>query len=173
MINREIVEEKLLQIIYPSFTKSIIEFGFVKDILIDSKKITIKLDIPSADLKIKKQLIEEIKKRVSPKNEILVAVEITQPKPPKETSSQGKNVLPNIQNFVMVSSGKGGVGKSTTTVNLAIALAQQGKRVGLLDADVYGPNIPRMMGIEGQQPIFLGQNIKPIIAHNIQVMSIG
>jgi len=84
-----------------------------------------------------------------------------------------KNILPNIKHFVMVSSGKGGVGKSTTTVNLAIALAQQGQRVGLLDADVYGPNIPRMMGIQDQQPVFLGTKIKPIIAHDVQVMSIG
>jgi ATP-binding protein involved in chromosome partitioning len=73
----------------------------------------------------------------------------------------------------MVSSGKGGVGKSITTVNLAIALAKQGKRVGLLDADVYGPNIPRMMGIEDKEPIFLGNKIKPIVAHDVQVMSIG
>jgi len=100
-------------------------------------------------------------------------ITIIKPKLPRETSSHGKNVLPNIQNFVMVSSGKGGVGKSTTTVNLAIALAQQGKRVGLLDADIYEPNIPRMMGIEGQEPIFLGKTIKPILAHNLKVMSIG
>jgi len=73
----------------------------------------------------------------------------------------------------MVSSGKGGVGKTTTTVNIAIALAQQGKKVGLLDTDIYGPNIPRMMGIEGVQPVFLGKNIKPIMAHGIEVMSIG
>ncbi len=173
MINKEIVQERLSQVIYPSFTKNIVEFGFLKEISMDEQKITIKLDIPSADPQIKIQLIDEIKKRVAPKEDIAIEVEVTQPKPPKVTSSNGKNVLPNIQNFVMVSSGKGGVGKSTTTVNLAIALAQQGKRVGVLDADVYGPNIPRMMGIDGVQPIFLGQNIKPIIAHNIQVMSIG
>ena len=173
IINREIVKERLSQVIYPNFKKDIVEFGFVKEILVNNQKVIIKLDIPSADLKIKAQLEEEIRKRVAPKEDMVIEIEITQPKAPKITSSQGKNVLPNIQNFVMVSSGKGGVGKSTTTVNLAIALAQQGKRVGLLDADVYGPNIPRMMGIEGVQPIFLGQNIKPIIAHNIQVMSIG
>ncbi len=87
--------------------------------------------------------------------------------------SSSKNVLPNVKNFIMVSSGKGGVGKSTTTVNLAIALSRQGKKVGLLDTDVYGPNIPRMMGIADQEPIFLGDKIKPILAHGIQVMSIG
>ena len=84
-----------------------------------------------------------------------------------------RNVLPEIKNFVMVSSGKGGVGKSTTTVNLAISLAQMGKKVGLLDADVYGPNIPRMMGIQNEEPIFLGTRIKPILAHGVKVMSIG
>ena len=173
MINKKIVQERLSKVIYPNFKKNIIEFGFVKDILIVDNRIIIKIDIPSADQKIKSQLEEEIKKRVSPKDDIIVNVQITQPKVPKITSSQGKNVLPNIQNFIMVSSGKGGVGKSTTTVNIAIALARQGKRVGLLDADVYGPNIPRMMGIDGVQPIFLGKNIKPIIAHDIQIMSIG
>jgi len=65
------------------------------------------------------------------------------------------------------------VGKTTTTVNLALALAQQGKRVGLLDSDIYGPNVPRMMGIEGVQPVFLGNRIKPIVAHGVKVMSMG
>ena len=173
MTKKTEVQEQLAQIIYPGFTKNIVEFGFVKEITIDEGKITIRVDIPSANTNIEAQLREEIKRRVAPQEEMVVDIYITQPKVPKETSSHGKNVLPNIANFVMVSSGKGGVGKSTTTVNLAIALAQQGKRVGLLDADVYGPNIPRMMGIEGVQPVFLGQNIKPIMAHNIQVMSIG
>jgi len=173
MLSHETIKKRLSEVIYPSFQKNIVEFGFLQEILINKDEIVIKIDIPSADLNIKAQLEDEIKKRISPKEDIDIKIEITQPKAPKETSSQGKNVLPNIQNFIMVSSGKGGVGKSTTTVNLAIALAQQGKRVGLLDADVYGPNIPRMMGIEGVQPIFLGKNIKPIIAYNIQVMSIG
>jgi ATP-binding protein involved in chromosome partitioning len=173
MIAKEEVADLLAQVIYPGFTKSIVDFNFLKDFSIEEGKITIKLDIPSASPKIKEQLIEEIKQRFLPKTDLEIEIYVKQPKAQRESSSYGKNVLPDIENFVMVSSGKGGVGKSTTTVNLAIALAQQGKRVGLLDADVYGPNIPRMMGIEGQQPIFLGQKIKPIIAHNVQVMSIG
>ena len=173
MIHKEQIQDKLTQVIYPGFTKNIVDFGFIKDITIENNYIIVKLDIPSSAPEIEDQLRTEIIKRISVLGEYQINVSITKPKMARETSSHGKNVLPNIQNFVMVSSGKGGVGKSTTTVNLAIALAQQGKRVGLLDVDIYGPNIPRMMGIEGEQPIFLGKNIKPIMAHNIQVMSIG
>jgi len=173
MINKEQIQEKLTQVIYPGFTKNIIDFGFVKEVTIQDDHIDIELDIPSSAIEIEKQLQEEIRKRLSVLGEYQINVSITKPKIARETSSHGKNVLPNIQNFVMVSSGKGGVGKSTTTVNIAIALAQQGKRVGLLDVDIYGPNIPRMMGIEGVQPVFLGNKIKPIMAHNVQVMSIG
>ena len=166
------IEEILSRVIYPGFSKNIIEFDFVKDIKEDAKEIVVSLDIPSASKEIAEQLEEEITKRLASLGTTIV-VNITQPKMPRQTSSNGKNVLPTVQNFVMVSSGKGGVGKSTTTVNIALALAQQGKRVGLLDADIYGPNIPRMMGIADVQPIFLGNTIKPIRAHGIEVMSIG
>jgi len=166
------IKDILKQVIYPGFNKSIIDFNFLKKIELNDNKFEIYLDIPSASTEISQQLAEEIKARLKHLN-IDSKIIISQPAPPKQTSSNGKNVLPDISNFVMISSGKGGVGKSTTTVNLAIALAKQGKRVGLLDADVYGPNIPRMMGIEGVEPIFLGNKIKPIIAHDVQVMSIG
>ena len=169
---QEQIKNILNKVVYPGFSKNIVEFHFVNDIQVDGEKIVVHLEIPSASSEIAQQLKEEIDKRLSA-FDLKVLVEITQPKMPKETSSHGKNVLPKIQNFVMVSSGKGGVGKSTTTVNLALALAQQGKRVGLLDADIYGPNIPRMMGIADVQPIFLGKTIKPIPAHGIKVMSIG
>lgn len=173
MINETSIKATLANVIYPGFNRTIIDFDFVKEININKEILSIIIEIPSAEVTIKTQLEEEIINRVSLLTELKIEVIINQPKVQKETSSHGKNMLPNIRNFVMVSSGKGGVGKSTTTVNIAIALAQQGKRVGLLDADVYGPNIPRMMGIEGVQPVFLGKNIKPIMAHGIQVMSIG
>jgi len=92
---------------------------------------------------------------------------------PRESSSKGKNIAPQVKNFVMVSSGKGGVGKSTSSVNLAIALAMQGKKVGLLDADIYGPNVPRMLGVEGVKPEVNGNKVLPIKAYGIEMMSMG
>jgi ATP-binding protein involved in chromosome partitioning len=82
--------------------------------------------------------------------------------------------LPGIRNVLAVASGKGGVGKSTTAVNLALALALDGARVGLLDADIYGPSQPRMMGLQGERPVSVdGKRLQPLVAHGVKVMSIG
>jgi len=82
--------------------------------------------------------------------------------------------LPEIKNIVAVASGKGGVGKSTTTINLALALSRQGARVGVLDADIYGPSQPKMLGLDGQQPISKdGKSFEPLEAHGLQANSVG
>jgi ATP-binding protein involved in chromosome partitioning len=79
---------------------------------------------------------------------------------------------PKLGRIIAVSSGKGGVGKSTVAVNLALALAQQGNRVGLMDADIYGPNVPRMLGVDGAPPV-RDNKIQPLAAHGIKVISLG
>jgi ATP-binding protein involved in chromosome partitioning len=86
---------------------------------------------------------------------------------------RGVALLPGVANVIAVSSGKGGVGKSTTAVNLALALAAEGARVGLLDADIYGPSLPLMMGIEGRPESEDGKTMAPLVNHGVQVMSIG
>jgi ATP-binding protein involved in chromosome partitioning len=86
---------------------------------------------------------------------------------------RGVQLLPTIKNVVAVASGKGGVGKSTTAVNLALALAAEGARVGILDADVYGPSQPMMMGIEGRPESTDGKTMEPLENYGVQVMSIG
>jgi ATP-binding protein involved in chromosome partitioning len=86
---------------------------------------------------------------------------------------RGVQLLPGVKNIVGVASGKGGVGKSTTAVNLALALAAEGARVGLLDADIYGPSIPLMMGVSGRPESVDGQNMEPLQSHGVQLMSIG
>ncbi|MCD8515255.1 MAG: iron-sulfur cluster carrier protein ApbC [Burkholderiaceae bacterium] len=86
---------------------------------------------------------------------------------------RGVQLLPNVKNIIAVASGKGGVGKSTTTVNLALALAAEGARVGILDADIYGPSQPMMMGIEGRPESTDGKTMEPLENHGVQVISIG
>jgi ATP-binding protein involved in chromosome partitioning len=89
-------------------------------------------------------------------------------------AQQGVTLLPNVKNVIAIASGKGGVGKSTTSVNLALALAAEGATVGLLDADIYGPSQPEMLGISGGRPESTdGKSMEPMQAHGIQAMSIG
>ncbi len=173
MLNVESVKEKLKEVIYPGFTKSIVDFGFVKDIEVGKDAVYVELDITSSAPEVEQQLKDDITKKLELLGAKQIDIVVKKPKMPRETSSHGKNIAPQIKNFVMVSSGKGGVGKSTTTVNLAIATAMQGKKVGLLDADIYGPNIPRMMGIVGVKPEVVGNKVKPIEAYGIEVMSMG
>src|SRR5690348_6245039 len=91
---------------------------------------------------------------------------------PQARGEQPKLPIPGVQNIIAVGSGKGGVGKSTVAVNLAITLAKLGHRTGLLDADVYGPNVPLMMGIR-QTPHAVGQRIQPLEAHGVRLMSMA
>jgi ATP-binding protein involved in chromosome partitioning len=86
---------------------------------------------------------------------------------------QGVKLIPGVKNIIAVASGKGGVGKSTTAVNLALALAAEGARVGLLDADIYGPSQPQMLGISGRPESLDGKRLEPMTAYGVQAMSVG
>ena len=171
MLSKEEVLNRLKGVIYPGFEKDIVSFGFVKNVEI-GEKILIEVEIVSSNPDVANELRTDIK-RVMGSNECVVS--IIQPKIPEEKSNtqSGKNIAPQIKNFVMVSSGKGGVGKSTTTLNLAISMAKLGKKVGILDADIYGPNIPRMLGEVGTQPQVVGNKLKPILTHGVEMMSMG
>lgn len=89
------------------------------------------------------------------------------------TVQRGVKLIPGVKNIIAVASGKGGVGKSTTAANLALALAAEGATVGILDADIYGPSLPQMLGIHGQPEAVEGKGIAPMMAHGVQAMSIG
>jgi len=175
MITIENIKEKLSNISYPGFTKSIVDFGFVKDIAVEGTKAMLFVEITSSADEVEKELRESITKELTTLGLQDINLTIKKPQAPKQMSNSmsGNNMTPQVKNFVMVSSGKGGVGKSTTSVNIAIALAMQGKKVGLLDADIYGPNIPRMMGLDGQEPEIIGSKIMPYKAYGVEVMSMG
>ncbi len=168
----ENIKKALENVKYPGFSKSIIDFGFVKDIKLDGQNCMIYLDITSTSKEVEDELRREIPKALPNLN---VVLNFNKPKEEvqKSNSVSGQNIAPQIKKIVMVSSGKGGVGKSTTTVNLAIASAMQGKRVGILDADIYGPNIPRMMGVNGKEVEVVGNKAKPLNAYGVDIMSMG
>ncbi len=170
------IKKELESVLYPGFQKSIVEFGFVKDIdVVDDESCVIQLNITSSSAEVAQQLKKDISLALEKIGILTVSINLKKPKEPKQQSNSvsGSNIAPQIKNFVMVSSGKGGVGKSTTTVNLAIAAAMQGKKVGILDADIYGPNIPRMMGLNGKEVEVIGNKAKPFNTYGVDVMSMG
>ncbi len=142
---------------------------------INGDNVVIVVDITSSAPEVKAQITDDATKELQKLGFKGVEVHITAPQAPKQMSNSvsGKNIAPHVKSFVMVSSGKGGVGKSTTSVNLAIAMAMQGKKVGLLDADIYGPNIPRMMGVANQRPEIQGNKVIPLKAYGVEIMSMG
>ncbi len=168
------IKSALENVKYPGFAKSIIDFGFVKDVQVEGSACIIALEITSSAPEVEENLRKDINASLSGVVENII-LNIKKPETPSQQSNSvsGKNIAPQIKNFVMVSSGKGGVGKSTTTVNLAVAAAMQGKRVGILDADIYGPNIPRMMGINGKEVEIIGNKARPFKAYGVDVMSMG
>ncbi|MGB5964045.1 MAG: Mrp/NBP35 family ATP-binding protein [Sulfurimonadaceae bacterium] len=172
-MTEENVKSALSTVIYPGFSKDIVTFGFVKDIQVNGTDVSFTVDITSSAEEVAQQITVESTEALKREGATNVTVNVQAPKMPRESSSKGKNIAPQVKNFIMVSSGKGGVGKSTSSVNLAIALAMQGKKVGLLDADIYGPNIPRMMGVEGMKPEVNGNKVLPINAYGIEMMSMG
>ncbi|WP_297483172.1 Mrp/NBP35 family ATP-binding protein [Sulfurimonas sp.] len=172
-MTEEIVKSALSKVMYPGFTKDIVTFGFVKDIVVNGSDVSVTVDITSSAPEVAQQIKDEATAELMREGAENITVNVKAPVMPRESSSHGKNIAPQVKNFLMVSSGKGGVGKSTTSVNIAIALAQQGKKVGLLDADIYGPNIPRMMGIADVKPEVNGNKVLPIKAYGIEIMSMG
>lgn len=172
-VAKEQVEEALKQYTDPNLEKDPVSAGVVKDISIDGGAVTVKivLGYPAYGF------IDEMSAALQEKIEAVAGVDSAQVHATWEIGSHsvqgGMNPLEGIKNVIAVASGKGGVGKSTTAVNLALALQKEGARVGILDADIYGPSIPRMLGIEGKPESADGKSLEPMGGHGIQAMSIG
>ena len=173
-MTEEIVKSALCKVMYPGFTKDIVTFGFVNSIVINGNDVSFNVEITSSAPEVAQQIKDDATAELKAVGCMgAINVNVKAPQMPRESSSHGKNIAPQVKNFLMVSSGKGGVGKSTTSVNIAIALAAQGLKVGLLDADIYGPNVPRMMGVSDIKPEVTGNKVLPIKAYGIEVMSMG
>ncbi|GAA7729270.1 Mrp/NBP35 family ATP-binding protein [Helicobacter pylori] len=175
MLTQEDVLNALKTIIYPNFEKDIVSFGFVKNIALHDNQLGLLIEIPSSSEETSAILRENISKAVQKIGVKALNLDIKTPPKPQAPKPTAKNLAKNIKHVVMISSGKGGVGKSTTSVNLSIALANLNQKVGLLDADVYGPNIPRMMGLQNADVIMdpSGKKLIPLKAFGVSVMSMG
>ena len=171
-LSNESVLTALGKVMDPATGRDLVSLNFVRDLSISSRSITFALVINTPASPSKRLLEDAARKALGglPDVEqvnIQLKVEI-----PRPGGVEGKQSVPGVANIVAVSSGKGGVGKSTVAVNLAVALAQFGARVGLLDTDVYGPNVPIMVGLS-QEPVVKAQRLLPLEAYGVKVMSLG
>ncbi len=177
MITHEKVLAALGQVQEPDLGKDLVTLNMVKDIVIDGMNVsfTVVLTTPACPLKdMIRGACENAIKILVDKNAI-PTVNFTANV--NSNRKDNKMVLPNVKNIIAVGSGKGGVGKSTVSVNLALALAKGGAKVGLMDADIYGPSVPIMLGIKGERPLMQDVDgkgmIVPIDVMGIKAMSIG
>ncbi len=167
----------LTQVKYPGFSRDIISFGLVKSYELKDGAAHVQLQIQTKDPKIPQQIFQDCHAVLDPllgdSSKVHIQVDVQDP-PAAGTSAGEAESLPGVKRIIAVGSGKGGVGKSTVSSNLAIALSQQGYKVGLLDCDLYGPSVPLMFGVPHQQPHADEQDrIIPIEAHGLKLMSMG
>ena len=174
-VSEQQVQDALKEITDPNTKKDFVSSKSVKNIKIDGDKVSfdIVLGYPA------KSVLEQIKQQVTDKVKSIAGVgSVTVGVSSKIVShsvQRGVKLIPGIKNIIAVASGKGGVGKSTTAVNLALALASEGAQVGILDADIYGPSQPMMLGIKDDRPETSadGKKLEPLKGHGLQAMSIG
>jgi ATP-binding protein involved in chromosome partitioning len=159
----------------PSTGRTLGELGMVKNVeMLEGNAVRVRLELPTPASPHKARLEEAVRSVLSPLQLSRVEVAFTADVRRAPGRAGADDLVPGVRNVILVGSGKGGVGKSTVSVNLAVALAQLGCRVGLLDADIYGPSIPLMMGLFGARPHSAdGKSVDPLAAHGVKVISIG
>ena len=172
-ITREQIEEALKGYIEPHMEKDLIATKAVKNIEIDGDKVkvTVVLGFPAKGAQ--DQITNSIKETVEAVDGVSACEVDLGWKVEAHSVQKSLKPIDNIKNIIAVASGKGGVGKSTTAVNLALALSAEGASVGILDADIYGPSQPRMLGISGQPDSKDGKTLEPMNSYHLQAMSIG
>ncbi|MBH45233.1 MAG: chromosome partitioning protein [Flavobacteriaceae bacterium] len=176
--NKQDVEEAIKTITAPGGDENLIDSEAVTNIMVFGDEIDIDVRLTNPSLQARKKLevtlLEVIHKKVHPKAKIKINTKVDKPKQPAPIKGKA---IPGVDSIIAISSGKGGVGKSTVTANLAVTLAQMGCKVGVLDADIYGPSIPTMFDIEGQRPLSVNVDGKskmaPIENYGVKILSIG
>ena len=172
-ITEQAVLDKLKNIIDPDLRKDIVTLGFVKDLAISGGNVSFRIVLTTPACPVKEAFEAEAVQLVG-EIEGVENVNVTMDaEVPKGRGIANNVAVPGVKNIIAVSSGKGGVGKSTVAVNLAVALSLDGAKVGLMDADVYGPNVPLMLGVAQSQPEVEGNKLIPTQAHGVKMISMA
>ena len=172
-IDKAQIESTLATIVDQNMEIDLVAAGSVKGISVDAGKVSITLVLGYPAAGYFDTLMQAVKEAVSALDGVDEVNVSVSSKIQSHAVQQNLKPQQGIKNIIAVASGKGGVGKSTTAVNLALALKAEGATVGILDADIYGPSIPRMLGCKGQPESVDGKSLEPMIGHGIQSMSIG
>ncbi len=164
-LTQEQVLDALRTVQDPDLHKDIVTLGFVKDVRIQGGEVDFTIELTTPACPVRDQMKAEAEQKVMALGATAARAQMTANV--RARGGMGRQAVPGIRNIVAVGAGKGGVGKSTTCVNLAVALARTGARVGLMDADVYGPNIPQMLGITEVPEVTGEKKIVPPAAHGV------
>jgi ATP-binding protein involved in chromosome partitioning len=167
------IETALKEVIDPYLEQDLVSAKCIKNIAIDGGKVTVNVVLGYPAKGYKDQLAVRLRERVMGVSGVKDAVINVESKIVSHGVQKGVKPLPNVKNIIAVASGKGGVGKSTTAVNLALALSAEGATVGILDADIYGPSQPRMLGTHAKPESKDGRSMEPVVSYHLQSMSIG
>src|ERR687886_1919398 len=163
----------LAQVKDPDLHKDIVRLGFIRDLKIEGGAVSFRIVLTTPACPVREQMESEARSVVSAISGVESVNVTMDAEVPKGRGLGEKVSVPGVRNIIAVSSGKGGVGKSTVAVNLAVSLALDGARVGLLDADVYGPNVPLMLGASGARPEVEENKLIPIEAFGVKFMSMA
>jgi ATP-binding protein involved in chromosome partitioning len=171
-VTQEQVMAALQAVRDPDLGADIVSLGFVKDVSIEEGVVRFKVQLTTPACPVKELLQSECAQVVGALDGV-DSVEVEMTAQVRERAPSGQELMPGVRHCIAIASGKGGVGKSTVTVNLAAALAATGARVGILDADVYGPSIPLFLGCQGERPFVRDNKIIPIDRFGIKLMSLA
>src|SRR5216684_2272137 len=172
-LSEAVVLDALRQIKDPDLHKDIVTLGFIKDLKIDGGSVSFRIVLTTPACPVKAEMESAARELVGALPGVTAVVVTMDAEVPKGRGIGDKLAIEGIRNIVAVSSGKGGVGKSTVAVNLAVSLALNGARVGLMDMDVYGPNVPIMMGASDARPEVDVNKLIPIEAYGVKLMSMA
>jgi len=175
-LSQDAVLNALKGVKYPGYSRDIISFGLVKDVAVGNGSVTVVMQLTSPNADAARQIKTESETILRALPGVTnVFVDVRQPAATTGTAGpMGQpNRVPGIKRIVAVASGKGGVGKSTTSANLACALVHLGAKVGLLDCDIYGPSIPLMMGVHERPTLSSEEKLVPPVGHGVKLMSMG